>query len=302
MATRIVQGSLQPYFYFVIPGTDDLTDAVLSCTMLDVNDVIIVNDSSTGCYITDTVERQGEYRWQEGDTDLSGIYTIKFNITLADDSVVETDSFPIEIIANGLDELITVEDFEKQIRFSLANQSEHIIQLIQAVRENGETITKRALKIHQRVLNLNEFPGGRGLIEIPYPPLRSIESIVYTDIDGTEQTLDSSLYKIFFKNNCKPEQPSYIAPVYGTSWPEALYDLDTISINFTCGYGVVLNSESVYETIDLPKCIKQWMLINIANLFDNPETIVIGNANRLSLIEIPTIADGLIADYRIAKW
>lgn len=297
MSTRIVQGNLQPYFYFVIPGTDDLTDAVITCTMLDVNDTIIIDSKSDGCYITDATERQAEYRWQEGDTDLSGTFVIKFTITPFELSSFDTEEYLIEIISNGLDELITVEDVERQIRFSLANQSEHIVQLIQAVRENGETITNRALKPSQRVLTLNEFPGGRGLIEIPNPPLRSIESIVYLDSDGVEQTLDPALYKIFYKNNVKPEQPSYVAPIYGTSWPTALYDVDSITINYTCGYGLVLT-----ETIELPKAIKQWMLINIANLFDHPETIIVDNANRLSLIEIPSIANNLISDYRIAKW
>lgn len=297
MSIRIVQGNLQPYFYFVIPGTDDLTDAVVTCTMLDVNDNVIIDASSIGCYITDKITRQAEYRWQDGDTDLSGVFVIKFTITPFELTSFDTESYPVEIISNGLDELITVADVERQIRFSLANPSEHVVQLIQAVRENGETITNRALKPSQRVLSLNEFPGGRGLIEIPNPPLRSIESIVYLDTDGVEQTLDPSLYKVFYKNNIRPEQPSYVAPIYGTSWPTALYDIDSILINYTCGYGLVLT-----ETIELPKAIKQWMLINIANLYDHPETIIVDNANRLSLIEIPSIANNLISDYRIAKW
>jgi uncharacterized phiE125 gp8 family phage protein len=300
-SSRIVQGLLQPYFYFIIPGTDDLTDAVVTCTMLDVNDVAIVDASSIGCYITDVAERQAEYRWQDGDTDLSGTFNLYFTITPDGVDPFNTEVFGVEIIASGGDELITVADVEKQIRFDLSNQSEHIVSLIQTVRENCESITRRALKPVQRTLNLNEFPGGRGLIEIPNPPLRSIDSISYLDTDEVEQTLDPTTYKIFFKNNFNPAQPSYIAPIYGTSWPVALYDLDSITITYTCGYGTVLNSEDVYETIELPKPIRQWMLINIANLYSNPETVIVGNVNRLTKVEIPSIANGLIADYKVAK-
>jgi uncharacterized phiE125 gp8 family phage protein len=301
MSTRIVQGSLQPYFYFTIAGTDDLTDAAITCTMLDVDDNVIIDGLSAGCYITDVDTRQAEYRWQDGDTDAAGTFGIFFTITPFELTPFDTDVFPIEIIADGSDELITVADIERQIRFNLSNQSEQIIQLIQAVRETGESVTRRALKPTQKVLNLNQFPSGRGVIEIPNPPLRSIESIVYFDEDGVEQTIADSLYRIVFKNQ-NPAQPSYVMPLYETAWPVARNDLDSISINYTCGYGTVLTAELVYETIELPKAIKQWMLINVANLYDNPETIQVGNANRLSVVEIPSIANSLIANYKIAKW
>ena len=301
MATRIVQGNLQPYFYFTIAGTANLTDAVVTCTMLDIDDTKVINNSAVGCYITDVIERQAEYRWQAGDTDLSGTFRIYFTITPFEETPFDTDTFTLEIIANGSDEIITVEDIERQIKYNLSNQSDHIIQLIQAVRENCEAITRRCLKPTQKVLNLNQFPGCRGVIEIPNPPLRSIESIVYFDTDGIEQTIDSSLYRVVLKNQ-NPAQPSYVMPIYGTSWPTALYDVDSISINYTCGYGTVINSESIPETLELPKAIKQWILINVANLYDNPETIQIGNANRMSVIEVPSIADGLIANYKIVKW
>lgn len=302
MATRIVQGNLQPYFYFTISGEDDLTGAVVTCTMLDINDNVIIDASTVGCYITDEITRQAEYRWQDGDTDVSGTFSIYFTITPDGEDPFTTDTFPIEIIASGSDELITIEDVERQIRFSLSNQSEHIVQLIQAVREQGESVTRRALKPTNKILTLDTFPSGRGIIEIPNAPLRSITSITYFDGSGILQTIDSSLYKISSGNNVFPQQLSRVMPIYGESWPSTLDDVDVVTINYVCGYGTVLNSESVYETIELPKAIKQWMLINIANLYNNPETIVVSNVNRQSLVQIPMIANSLIANYKIAGW
>ena len=304
MSTRIVQGNLQPYFYFTIPGEDDLTGAVVTCTMLDIDDNVIIDASAIGCYITDVEARQAEYRWQEGNTDLSGTFSIYFTITpdVVGVDPFDTDAFPIEIIANGSDELVTIEDVERQIRFSLSNQSEDIIQLIQAVREQGESVTRRALKPTNKILTLDGFPSGRGIIEIPNAPLRSISSITYFDGSGVLQTIDPSLYKIGSGNNVFPQQLSRVMPVYGESWPSTLDDVDVVTINYVCGYGTVLNSESVYETIELPKAIKQWMLINIANLYNNPETIVVSNVNKQSLVQIPMIASSLIANYKIAGW
>ena len=132
--------------------------------------------------------------------------------------------------------------------------------------------------------------------------MRYIDSIKYIDTDGVEQTLDPSLYRVISGNNFYPEMPSKILPVYGEVWPDTLNDLSVVTITYVCGYGTILNKEFVYETINLPKAIKQWMLINIANLYNHPETIVIGKTSRLVLIEVPTLADALIANYIIPSW
>lgn len=199
-------------------------------------------------------------------------------------------------------DLIEIEDVEFQTRCDLSNQEDYIIQLIQAVREQCESITSRTLKPKNKVMNLDSFPSGRGVIEISDVPLRYIDSIKYFDENNVEQTIDSSLYRIITGNNCFPEMPSTVMPVYGESWPVALNDLSVISINSVCGYGSIINLEGNNETLNLPKAIKQWMLINIANLYNHPETIVVGKTSRLALIQMPTLADSLLANYIIPMW
>lgn len=199
-------------------------------------------------------------------------------------------------------ELVEPEDVESQVRSDLSNQEDYIIQLIQAVREQCESITSRTLKPANKILHLDSFPNGRGCFELQGAPLRYIDSIKYFDTDNIEQTLDSSLYRIISGNDCFPEMPSSIIPVYGEVWPDTLNDLSVVTINSVFGYGTIKNLQDIDETINLPKAIKQWMLINIANLYNHPETIVVGKTSRLALIEMPTLADALIANYVIASW
>jgi len=197
-------------------------------------------------------------------------------------------------------EPITIADVEQQIRFSVTGQESHIEHLITSVREMCEGITRRSLIVKQEILTLDFFPCNRGYVELPGPPLRSVESIKYLDTDNVEQTLPTAEYKVVF-NSRKPEQPSYIIPAYNYSWPTALNESDSITINYTCGYGSIFNSVSnLYEVNEVPKAIKQWMLINIANLYEHPETIQVGT--RIQMIEIPTLANNLIANYKIARW
>lgn len=189
---------------------------------------------------------------------------------------------------------ITKTDIEAQIRFDLTGQEDHIQSLIDAVGGKGESITRRALEVKTRTLTLDYFPPSRNLIELPYPPLRSITSITYIDSDGVEQTLDPSLYKAVL-NNEDPIQPSFVVPMYGEIWPTTLDDFNAVTITFVCGYGDISGND-----IPAPAAIKQWMKINVANLYEHTETIETGT--RVQKVEMSSLADSLIADFIVSGY
>jgi len=191
-------------------------------------------------------------------------------------------------------EPITVAQVEGQIRFDLIDEIDTIVLFISAIRQSCESATRRALITKQKVMKLAKFPG-IDPIEIPDPPLRSIDSIVYIDIDGVEQTLtEDTDFRVILSTD-DPVQPSVIAPLYNEQWPTARTDYDSVKITYTCGYGLI-------DTVDIPvpEALIQWMLINIANLYEHRESIQVDS--RLMMIEIPTLADMLLTDYRIAGW
>jgi len=193
-----------------------------------------------------------------------------------------------------MSEPISVAEVEAQVRFDLSNETDKVKLFISAIRESGEAATRRALLITEEVLNLSAFPGALP-IELKKPPLRSVDSITYIDIDGVEQTLiEDTDFRVIF-NTEKPVQPSCIAPMYGEAWPTARNDYNSVVITYTCGYGSIEGAN-----VPVPTALKQWMLLNIANLYEHRETIQVDN--RLMMIEIPTIADMLLADYKVSGW
>jgi len=200
-------------------------------------------------------------------------------------------------------EPITLSDVERQIRVTdLSSEATEIELFIQAVRERAESITRRALVTQSWDLTLDAFPsnnwnfasqGGSfgNRIILPKPPLQTVNSIIYIDSNGDEQTLDPSLYKVVSK-----AEPGYVQPAYGTTWPTVLNDSAVVTINFNCGYGPIDPDTS----LNVPAAIKQWMLLNIANLYESREAIGIAyRETKYDLTE--SLVDNLIENYRIAR-
>lgn len=78
---RIKRHDLQPYYRFSAPKATTLLGATFVCTMTDLDGTVVIDRESSGCEITDAAACEAEYRWQDGDTDIEGTYTIEFEIT-----------------------------------------------------------------------------------------------------------------------------------------------------------------------------------------------------------------------------
>ena len=79
-------------------------------------------------------------------------------------------------------------------------------------------------------LYLDRWPRG-GVIEIPKPRLKTVESLKYTDSAGVEHTVDDSLYLVDLPG-CR------VVLKNGMSWPsEELLQVNPIAVQWTCGFG-----------------------------------------------------------------
>lgn len=166
-------------------------------------------------------------------------------------------------------------------------QESIVSAIITAVRERAEAVTWRAIMRQTLKLTMDGFPGYQDAIILPRPPLAAVTSITYLDSNGVSQTLSSSDYKVD-----SGSEPARIVPVTGTTWPEAQSGtINTVEITYTAGYA---NAAAV------PACIKQWMLLNAASLFEHRETLVVGQ--RAQSIELNTLADGLLEPVKIRRF
>lgn len=156
-----------------------------------------------------------------------------------------------------------------------------ITALIVAARNQAEDRTGRVLVTQKWRIDIDAFPVDT--IEIPLPPLVSVESITYLDSDGTRQTLDAAEYQVVAN-----ETPGRVLPAYGKSWPGCRVAPGSVQISFTAGYGAA---------VSVPQAIKQWMLLQIGHGYANRESVNVGNV----VNEMPYV-DSLLDPYRVLRF
>lgn len=199
----------------------------------------------------------------------------------------------LRLVTAPAQEPITLNEVQGQVRLiDLSSESETVQRMIIAVRERAEAVTRRSLISQQWELSLDKFPLNSDKLFLPLPPLQTVDLITYFDTNNVETILDASAYRVEVSS-----EPGYIKPVYNNVWPIALNDTDVIKIKFTCGYGPIGEKTST----NIPKAIEQWMLLNIANLFENRESVIIGNGREAVIDLTQTLADGLLESYRIHR-
>jgi uncharacterized phiE125 gp8 family phage protein len=154
--------------------------------------------------------------------------------------------------------------------------------LIASARAAGETITRRALMPQTWDLVLDRFPAWE--LSVPKPTLQSITSITYVDTNGAPQVLDPAAYLADPKS-----EPGRITPAYGLVWPIARWQTGAVTVRFVAGYA---------DAASVPACIKSWMLLRIATLWENRSQLVIDT--RTTMVELPTaFVDALLDPVRM---
>lgn len=106
---------------------------------------------------------------------------------------------------------------------------------------------------------LSTFPDNIGRITLPLPPLRTIESLKYYDVDGTEQTLGGSTSTTAFETVAPTDHPGFIEPVYGEVWPTTRPRADAVTVRFVAGYS---------SRAAIPNGIKEAILLKTEHLYD----------------------------------
>lgn len=135
---------------------------------------------------------------------------------------------PLEVDQLGADHIRVLEDAEEQ---------EYIQGLIVVCREHAEGFLRRPLITQVWRLLIDQFPR---TIDLPLPPLQSVDTIKYIATDGVQTLLPSSEYKVSpVPTTARKQKPrrSRIRPAFGFAWPSTQHETDAVEVEFTCGYG-----------------------------------------------------------------
>ena len=177
-------------------------------------------------------------------------------------------------------EPVTLIEAKLHLRVDHDTENTLINGYIELARLEVEKITRRALITQTWDLWMDAFPDDDEL-KLPKPPLQSITSIKYYDVNNVEATMSSSDYFVDMKST-----PGRVGLASGKSWPgTALRDLSGVVIRFVAGYGS-LNT-------DVPRNQRLAMMLLIGHYYENRE------ASSQSVFQLPMGVEALLSDDRV---
>lgn len=107
-------------------------------------------------------------------------------------------------------------------------------------------------------------------IVLPRPPLISVASITYIDTNGTQQTLDSSVYQVDTFS-----RPGRINLAYGQSWPSTRDQRQAVTITWTAGYGAAATA--------VPENLKNGLKLLCGSWYGMRDDLDLGKTNEIPL-------------------
>lgn len=192
----------------------------------------------------------------------------------------------LELTSAPANKAIEYSDLKGHLRLTTDDDQSYIEDnLLPAMIDYAEKYTGRALVTQTWKLYLDAFPSpqkdGRKLIYIPKPPLQSITSIKYYDVDDTLLTLAASEYNVD-----TIDEPGVVELKSGNVWPGTKNKINAIEITFVAGYGAAKAS--------VPGGIKTAMLMLGAHFYLNRTPVMTGIGAQQVVAEVPISTDALL--------
>ncbi len=175
-------------------------------------------------------------------------------------------------------EPVTIAEAKLQVRVDHALDDLLISNDILVARETIEKRSQRALITQTWDYWLDAFPTD-DYLTIPLPPLQSITSIKYYDVNNTEFTLSVSDYFVDTKS-----EPGRVALADGASWPgTTLRKINGVAVRFVAGYGAAGSS--------VPQMLRQVILFLVGHFYENRE------ATSQGIYKLPFGVDDLLWNF-----
>lgn len=153
--------------------------------------------------------------------------------------------------------------------------------LLPAARQACEHLTGRALITQEWRRTLDSF--GCGPIELEHAPLASVQSVQYMDSAGAWQTASPDVYTVDTAS-----LPGRVALAFGQVWPQVQYQIASVRINYTAGYGAAGSA--------VPEGLRHWMLMRIRGMYElRGESVEVMRGQ----LAKPSFIDGLLDPYRV---
>ena len=193
----------------------------------------------------------------------------------------------LELFTAPAIEPITLTEVKEHLRIDSSNTSEDdfINTLIAAATVYYQSRSWRHLITATYKQYLEDFPAVG--MELRKPPLQSVTSIKYEDINGVEQTLSSSVYQVDSKS-----EVGRIVLADGESFPDTDEVINAVTIEYKAGYGDAAS--------DVPALVKSVLKLIVAHLFENRDMVT--KMGTPAQVPFPEAIDMLINQHSIRSF
>lgn len=179
----------------------------------------------------------------------------------------------LQLLTPPAAEPVALAEAKAHLKLDTSDEDALVATLITAARARAEWHTGRAFVTQRWCLRLDAWPSRDG-IELPLPPLVSVEETAVTDASGIRAVLGTTAYRV--------DTASVPGRVIFAHRPSSLRTRDCVEISFTAGYG---------DAAAVPVPIKEAILEIVADLYahrgdDNP---------------VGVSGQALLAPYRVFK-
>lgn len=190
------------------------------------------------------------------------------------------------LLTGPVEEPVTVAEAKAHLRVDSAADDGLIGLLITAAREHVESHCRRALVSQTWDLFLDGWPGCSEIV-LPWPRLRSVESVQYHDAGGGSTTFGGGNYVVDVAG-----EPGRLRLVEGVGWPAVeLRVVNGVQVRFVAGYG---------GAGDVPRAVRQAVLLLVGALYENREEVIV--AQGVSVGVLPFGVRALLGPYRVYRW
>lgn len=166
--------------------------------------------------------------------------------------------------------LVSEAEIKRALRIDGSEFDTELADILQDVRADLEGMLNQFLYSQDVRITYDRFAGA---MILPVWPLREVRSVLYTDANGAEQTLDPSKYTL--RQSVTPRE---LVPAYGQSWPVTLGHVDDVRITARVGYAgsLIAQTEPYNELGAVPSEIQSILRRMVVQRFQNKGEYVTG--------------------------
>lgn len=190
----------------------------------------------------------------------------------------------IKRVTDSTSEPVSLSEAKQHLRVDHNDDNGYISTLITASRQSLEVSTRRSLgssQVYQ--VSYKHFPTVYNRLIIPKPPVVSVTSLQYYDVNNQLVTVGSEHYHV----ENQSEGVAYLSLDDGFSRPTVSKErVAPVVVNYNAGYS------------DLPKPLHQAILLLVAHYYDTREPVSMGVAP----FKIQRSVDFIVDQYKIKKF